>query len=361
MSTSQDLYSAVQDAVVELFTLDATARGLGVTRFSAATNILGNAVIFNGNTFTPLPITGAGWARTTGDSAPRPTITISNVNAVIQSLIYSAGDLAGSTLTRQRVYSKYLDRVNFPRWNLFNYSEGFDNGAWGKTGGAVTANTTADPVFSNVAADTFVEDTSTGGHYLSETMSYTAGTQYTISAYVKAGSGTRFAQLVFTSNAFGATLVASFNLSTGATSTNSSNIVASSTSLGGGWYRVSGTATATATTAATTQLRLSNSQTAYAPSYTGDGTSSLIWWGAQLEASATASTYQLIVNNNWWFTSDPSAILSTDVYVVDRLVSLDKTAAQFELCWQLDRPGVRLPGRLALRDLGFPGLGLNAP
>lgn len=357
MTVSQDLYSAVQDAVVELFTLDATSRGQGLLRFCAGTNIMGNAVIYNGNTFTAMPITGDGWARTTGDSAPRPTLTISNVNSVIQSLVYSAGDLSGSTLTRQRIYSKYLDQGNFPRWNLLNYSQGFDNAAWTKLNASVTGDTTTAPDGSTTADKLIENTTASVAHRLSQSLSLTSGTTYTLTVYLKA-AGRTVGYLALPAAAFGgASTGAYFDLSA-VTTTNFGTATATITAVGSGWYQCSVTATATVTA---TDIVGIYTAVGTSTTYTGDGTSGLYLWGAQLEVGSAFTTYQLIVNNSWWFTSDPSQLLSTDTYVVDRMVTLDKVAAVFELCWQLDRPGVRLPGRLALRDLGFPGLGLNAP
>jgi len=357
MSAQQDLFAAVQDAVVELFTIDATVRGQGVIRFCAGTNAMGQAPIFNGNTYTTLPITGEGWARTTGDSAPRPTLTISNINAVIQALVYSAGDLSGSTLTRQRIYSKYLDQGNFPRWNLLNYSQGFDNAAWGKLNCTVSSDVTTAPD-GTVTADKQIENTTaTVAHRLSQTLSLTAGTTYTFTTYIKA-AGRTAAYLAMPQAAFGGTSTGSYFDLSAVTATKVGTATSTITSVGSGWYQCSVTATATTTTSDVAGI-----YTAIGASttYTGDGTSGLYVWGAQFEAASAFSTYQLIVNNNWWFTSDTTQLLSNDIYIIDRLISMDKVSAQFELCWQLDRPGLRLPGRIALRDVGFPGLGLNAP
>lgn len=57
--------------------------------------------------------------------------------------------------------------------------------------------------------------------------------------------------------------------------------------------------------------------------------------------------------------ADPTAILSTERFIVDRKVGHNNRVIQFELCWELDRPGFRVPARQVLRDYGFPGTGLN--
>jgi lambda family phage minor tail protein L len=58
--------------------------------------------------------------------------------------------------------------------------------------------------------------------------------------------------------------------------------------------------------------------------------------------------------------ADTTQILSTDKFLINRKISHNNTAIQWELCWNIDKPGVRLPRRQVLRDFGFPGVGLNA-
>jgi lambda family phage minor tail protein L len=57
--------------------------------------------------------------------------------------------------------------------------------------------------------------------------------------------------------------------------------------------------------------------------------------------------------------ADPTQVLSVDRFIINRKVMHTNSAIQFELCWAIDRPGVRLPRRMVLRDYGFPGVGLN--
>ncbi len=57
--------------------------------------------------------------------------------------------------------------------------------------------------------------------------------------------------------------------------------------------------------------------------------------------------------------ADPTQTLSVDAYVIERKVAHDNKIVSWELCWPFDRVGLKLPRRLVLRDLGFPGVGLN--
>jgi lambda family phage minor tail protein L len=50
-----------------------------------------------------------------------------------------------------------------------------------------------------------------------------------------------------------------------------------------------------------------------------------------------------------------------DVWIMTRLIGQSKNGIQYELSSPLDRPGLKLPRKQILRDLGFPGVGLARP
>ena len=163
---------------------------------------------------------------------------------------------------------------------------------WLKAGTTSAASATLAPD-GVTAAVAFTEDTTTGGHYVSQSLpagAFTVGQPCTVSGYVHAGSGVRFPQIVLTSAAFGATLAASFDLATGATATVGA-CTASIRQFGAGWWRVAITATPTASASIAPQFRASTALNTFAPSYAGDGTSSLLWWGAQCETAGAMSSY----------------------------------------------------------------------
>ena len=186
------------------------------------------------------------------------------------------------------------------RYNLLTYSEQFDNAAWTKvglnafgSGSVVNTTATTDPLGGNTA-DYIQENTGSGGHDLRFSFSAISGASYTFSFYVKAAQRTRVALGSFTATASG---YRGFDLSNGTTfSLVSTGLVEPAAyaieSIGNGWYRISVTNTAIATTTGGIQLSMISSGTNYI--YTGDGTSGIYVWGADLRTGSSAGTYQRI-------------------------------------------------------------------
>lgn len=167
------------------------------------------------------------------------------------------------------------------RTNLLTYSDQFDNAAWVKTSATVTANATTAPDGATTA-DKLVEDTSTAIHYIDNVaVSVVSGTTYTASFFVKAAGRTTLSAYLIDSGII-ANTTSKFNLTTGVVT---SGAQASIIAYGNGWFRCTIYGTMASTTA---RLRIFPNTEA---SYTGDGTSGLYIWGAQLEAGSFATSY----------------------------------------------------------------------
>jgi hypothetical protein len=200
--------------------------------------------------------------------------------------------------------------------NLLTFSEQFDNAAWNKVRATVTANTTAAPN-GTVTADKLVEDTQALTHAVQSASLTISSAVYTGSCYIKAGERTwALMEVGTTTSGF-----AYFNLSAGTVGTVTGGYTATITPIGNGWYRcsVSGTIAASGIGALTVYTATANNTA----SYTGDGTSGIYVWGAQLELGSTATTYNpTTVKNLLGFTEnfDNAAWTKSNAFVQTNLV-----------------------------------------
>jgi len=176
--------------------------------------------------------------------------------------------------------------------NLLLRSEEFDNAYWTKARATVTANAAISPT-GVLTADALIEDSTASNTHLafSSSVSVATGTIYTYSIYAKATGRSWFNMQIGTGlEAYGATVpFCFFNVSNGTTGT-SANCTPTIQSVGDGWYRCILTAIAT-TAATTTNIRIKLADSSSSDSYTGNGTSGIFIWGAQLEQSSTVGEY----------------------------------------------------------------------
>ena len=180
------------------------------------------------------------------------------------------------------------------RTNLLTYSEQFDNAAWGKTRSSITANAATAPD-GTTTADKLVEDTTASStHVLNRASATTvsANTAHTKTIFAKAAGRTQF-YYVLTNGAYTSSVKYLFDLAavtvsgSPAVTGTASAYSASITPLGDGWFRCSVTCVVdAASTTINSNIELAASGSVI---YTGDGTSGLYIWGAQLEAGFATS------------------------------------------------------------------------
>jgi hypothetical protein len=169
------------------------------------------------------------------------------------------------------------------RTNLITYSEQIDDASWIKTNIGITTNTSATTAPDGTNSAEKLSATAVNGeHLVYKTPSLTSST-YTLSVFAKAAGYNFIAVRIDGASLQRITL---FDLSTG-TIGSTSNVTSSSiTSYPNGWYRCSITVT-DAVNNYVFPILPTNSNV----SYTGDGTSGIYIWGAQLEAGAFATSY----------------------------------------------------------------------
>jgi hypothetical protein len=164
--------------------------------------------------------------------------------------------------------------------NLLGYTEHFDNAAWTKSNASISA-TKVDDIYGQPFAQKLVEDTATSSHYVQQVGSVISGTPYVYSIYAKAGERNLLSLLMAQSTSpFTNHALVEFNLTTGTIS----NTVAGSgsiTAVGNGWYRCSVFGTASS----------ANEICRAYYTNTGDGTSGIYIFGAQLSDSASVDPY----------------------------------------------------------------------
>ena len=215
--------------------------------------------------------------------------------------------------------------VEEQRTNLLLRSEEFDNASWNKGNSTVSANSAAAPD-GMLTADKLVEAATTSAHSVFSNFAATGAVPATLSVYAKAAERSEVALQIFEGASLG---TAVFNLVSGTIASGSGLI----TPAGNGWYRCS-----TTVTPPTGTLVRAFIITALGGgiSYTGDGTSGIYLWGAQLEQSATVGEYiptTSTINSAPRFDHNPTTGESLGLLVEEQRSNLLVQSENFGTTW----------------------------
>jgi hypothetical protein len=218
-------------------------------------------------------------------------------------------------------------------YNLLSYTEDFANAAWLNDQASSTANQTIAPNGTNTA-DKLIENSANNHHLNYQSVSATVGQIYTFSVYLKAAersyAAIQVADSIVPVNRYTVLVDLINGTILGTRNSNfPTNTSSSIQSVGNGWYRVTATMKQVAGTSFFGHIATSNSSTPTYdtidfPTYTGNGTSGIFIWGAQIELASSASTYQPILTT-------PAAYMASQMkYNLKDARDLD---AAFRLTW----------------------------
>jgi hypothetical protein len=217
------------------------------------------------------------------------TATYVDSNGLIQSALTNVARYDYNPVNLALAPKLLLERAST---NLLTYSEQFDNAAWAKNNATVTANATTAPD-GTLTADKMVQNTANTTHLVKQGAITTNTNPLSATIYAKAGERTNLLLQLQENTSFARYVFCVFDLTTGTAGsvTNSggaSSSTASCTSVGNGWFRCSIISTLGGVD---TNSQLVAFDGVSLATYTGDGTSGIYIWGAQLEAGSFPTSY----------------------------------------------------------------------
>jgi hypothetical protein len=219
------------------------------------------------------------------------------------------------------------------RTNLLLRSQEFQT-TWGATRSTVSVNQLIAPD-GTVSADKLIANTDNNTHFVGQNVALVSGTTYTVSSFVKAAE---YSQVRLQTTGTANWAQAFFDLTNGTVISNSVGAGAEIRSVGNGWFRISVRGVADLTGSSTISLAPAVAGSAI---FTGDGTSGIYIWGAQLEVGAFPTPYiptvastvarsadvavMTGVNFSRWYRADEGA------FVVDAFARATPSSSRFAL------------------------------
>lgn len=214
--------------------------------------------------------------------------------------------------------------------NLLQRSQEFDNAYWTKYDATVSINAVSGPD-GTVTADKFIEANGAGifpQSYVIPVLSN--ATVYTLSIYAKAAERN---WIIVNLNDGLSSYRTWFNVSSGVIGTNAAGNTATVTSVGNGWYRCTVSRITSASSGANALIGFQVSNADGVQAYTGDGTSGIYIWGAQLSVGPYALDYTPTTSAAVYgprFDYDPVTLAARGLLVEESRTNLVTYSEQFD-------------------------------
>lgn len=373
MSLSSELQSLSPSTLLTFYTLDYTnIPGGAVLNFHAGTNEFRQPVVWQGVTYTPMPIEAEGFDASAKGTMPRPKLRVSNINGVLSPSVKSFDDFVGAKVIRRRTFLKYLDTVNFPtqvtsQTGTNQLSSAYDltpggAGGWTNSGMLTVSNPSSywGPPNDELKATSLIPSLVDQEHYVEKTISVVAGQPVTFSFWGLPTAWFRYLRIRFmASSAFATEKYATFDFSDVAVANKSADGTATivdtiDTPVDRGYKRVSLTATPDASGTATVRIQFVNPYDANDLTFANIAS---IWgfWviGLQLENGGLTGFVEptgVTVTTGGNPTADPNQYLPDDTWFVERKLSENRQVIEFELSSAFDLMGQQLPNRQIIQN-----------
>jgi hypothetical protein len=200
------------------------------------------------------------------------------------------------------------------RTNLILQSDNFASASWTKNASSISSNVEPAPDDS-VSADKLITDNGVTLGRATQTFTLTGSHVYSV--FAKASEWGWIS--IFPLGAIGGVW---FDLVNGVVGTQQSGRVGSITSFGNGWYRCAVQFTGIGTSNTTARIISTNADGVQS---TGDGTSGIFIWGAQLEAGSFPTSYIPTVASSVVRSADVCSITSSTLWNASEGTLLSKT------------------------------------